>query len=58
MKKKHTSDGNPTFVIGNHMKKVHMGKNKLLVSSANTQIDFYQFAFSHFLWCEKVLELH
>ena len=40
------------------MKKVHMGKNKSLVSSGNTQIDFYQFAFSPFLWCEKVLVLH
>jgi len=40
------------------MKKVHMGKNKLLVNSANTQIDFYQFAFSYFLGCEKLLELY
>jgi len=55
---KQTSDGNPTFVIGDPMKKAHMGKNKSLVNFANTQIDFYQFPFSSFLWCEKVLELH
>ena len=46
-------DGNPTFVIGDPMKKVHMGKNKSLVSSANTKIDFYQFSLSPFLWCGK-----
>jgi len=55
---KQTSDGNSTFVIGDPMKKVHMGKNKSFVSFAYTQIDFYQFPFSPFLWCKKVLELH
>ena len=37
---KHMSDGNPTFVIGDPMNKVHMGKNKSLVSSASTEINF------------------
>jgi uncharacterized secreted protein with C-terminal beta-propeller domain len=32
------SKGNSTFVIGDHMKKVHMDKNKLLVSYVNTKI--------------------
>ena len=36
---KQTSDGNPTFVIGDPMNKVHTGKNKSLVSSASTNID-------------------
>jgi hypothetical protein len=31
------SDRNPTFVIGDPMNKVHMGKNKSLVSSASTK---------------------
>jgi len=34
---KQTSDGNPTFVIGDPMNKVHMGKNKSLVSFDNTK---------------------
>ena len=34
------SDGNPTFVIGDPMNKVHMGKNKSLVSSASIEINF------------------
>lgn len=32
-----TSDRNPTFVIGDPMKKVHKGKNNSLVSSASTK---------------------
>ena len=32
------SDGNPTFVIGDLMKKVHMGNNKSLANSASTII--------------------
>lgn len=32
-----TSDQNPTFVIGDPMKKVHKGKNNSLVSSASTK---------------------
>jgi len=35
---KQTSEGNPTFVIGDPMNKVHMGKNKSLVSSASTKL--------------------
>ena len=35
---KQTSDGNPIFVIGDPMNKVHMGKNKSLVSSASTKM--------------------
>jgi len=31
------SDGNPTFVTGDAMNKVHMGKNKSLISSASTK---------------------
>ena len=31
-----SSDGNPTFVIGDPMKKVHMGNNKSLANSAST----------------------
>ena len=31
-----SSDGNPTFGIGDPMKKVHMGNNKSLVNSAST----------------------
>ena len=34
-----TSDGNPTFVIGDPMNKVHMGKNKSRVKSANTKFN-------------------
>ena len=36
-------DGNPTFVIGNPMKKVHIGNNKSLVSPASTNknVPFY-----------------
>ena len=30
------SDGNPTFVIGDPMKNVHMGNNKSLVNPAST----------------------
>ena len=30
------SDGNSTFVIGDPMKKVHMGNNKSLVNPAST----------------------
>ena len=30
------SDGNPTFVIGDPMKKVHMGNNKSLVDPTST----------------------
>ena len=30
------SDGNPTFVIGDPMKKVHMGNNKSVVNPAST----------------------
>jgi len=37
---KQTSDGNPTFVIGDPMNKVHMGKNKPLVSFDNTKLIF------------------
>ena len=38
-----SSDGNPTFVIGNPMKKVHMGNNKSLVNPASTKknVPFY-----------------
>ena len=32
------SDGNPTFVIGDPMKKVHMGNNKSLPNSTSTII--------------------
>ena len=32
-----SNDGNPTFVIGDPMKKVHMGNNKSLVNPASTQ---------------------
>jgi len=35
---KQTSDGNPTFVIGDPMNMIHMGKNKSLVSSASTKL--------------------
>jgi len=35
---KQTSDGNPTFVIGDPMNKVHMGKNKSLVSFDSTRL--------------------
>jgi len=35
---KQTIDGNPTFVIGDPMNKVHIGKNKSLVSSTNTKL--------------------
>ena len=37
------SDGNPTFVIGDPMKKVHMGNNKSLVNLASTSkmVPFY-----------------
>ena len=31
-----SSDGNPTFVIGDPMKKVHMGNNKALVNPSST----------------------
>ena len=31
-----SSDENPTFMIGDPMKKVHMGNNKSLVNSAST----------------------
>ena len=31
-----SSDENPTFVIGDPMKKVHMGNNKALVNPAST----------------------
>ena len=31
-----SSDGNPTFVIGDPMKKVHMGNNKSLVNPSST----------------------
>ena len=31
-----SSDGNPTFVIGDPMKKLHMGNNKSLVNPAST----------------------
>jgi len=51
---KQTSDGNSTFVIGNPMNKVHMGKNKSLVSSASTKIDLKSNC--PFLWCVKVLD--
>ena len=39
------SDGNPTFVIGDPMKKVHMGNNKSLVNPAANQQN------GPFLWC-------
>ena len=35
---KQTSDDNPTFVIGDPMNKVHMGKNMSLVSSDSTKL--------------------
>ena len=37
------SDGNPTFVIRDPMKKVHMGNNKSLVNptSTNKIVPFY-----------------
>ena len=31
-----SNDGNPTFVIGDPMKKVHMGNNKSLTNPAST----------------------
>ena len=31
-----SSDGNPTFVIGDPMKKVHVGNNKSLANSTST----------------------
>ena len=38
-----SSDGNPTFVIGDPMKKVHMGNNKSLANPASTNkiVPFY-----------------
>ena len=37
------NDGNPTFVIEDPMKKVHMGNNKSLVNPASTNkmVPFY-----------------
>ena len=32
-----SSDGNPTFVIGDPMKKVHVGNNKSLVNPSSTK---------------------
>ena len=52
---KQTSDGNPTFVIEDPMNKVHMGKNKSLVSPASTNIDFKSIL-SIPLVCVKVLD--
>jgi len=46
---KQTSDDNPTFVIGDLMNKVHMGKNKSLVSSNSTKLILNQLC--SFLWC-------
>jgi len=44
---------NPTFFIGDPMNKVHMGKNKSLVSSANTKIDLRLILSFHAV-CESV----
>jgi len=46
---KQTSDGNPTFVIGDPMNKAHMDKNKSLFSFGNTKI--YLKSICLFLWC-------
>jgi len=51
---KQTSDGSPTFAIGDPMNKVHMAKNKSLVSSARTKFDLKSIC--PFLWCVKVLD--
>jgi len=37
---KQTSDENPTFVIEDPINKVYVGKNKSLVSSVSTKINF------------------
>jgi len=36
---KQTNYRNPTFMIGGPTNKIHMGKNKSLISSINTKID-------------------
>jgi len=51
-----TSDGNPTYVIGDPMNKVHMGKNKSLVSSNSTKLIFKSIV-SIPMVCAKVLEV-
>jgi len=48
------SDGNPTFFIGDPMNKVHMGKNKSLVSSASTNIDLKSIFVYSYGVCESV----
>jgi len=44
---KQTSDGNPIFVIGDPMNKVHMVKNKSLVSSDSTKLIFKSINYVH-----------
>ena len=46
-----SSDGNPTFVIGDPMKKVHVGNNKLLANSTSTNNCL-------FLWCGYGARMH
>ena len=47
-----SSDGNPTFVIGNPMKKIHMGNNKSFVYPTSTNKK------CPFLWCDYGARMH
>ena len=48
-----TSNGNPTFVIGDPMKKVQCGKNKSHVSSASAKFNPSLFPMVYDIGCES-----
>jgi len=53
---KQTSDGNPTFVIGDPVNKVHISKNKSLISFDSTKLILINYVHSYGVL--KVLRLH